>query len=864
MTSSAPPAKDWYRALRRLSTDEFNMVKQIAIPEQAKKANPAKLLKFLNHVKGHLQDSRYDLGNLHGCPPWLIALHYSLRIAVNLADPEQNFPDLRQIVLAKKKILEAGCPDHYVRDFTGQTALKRLPAPPSAAAPPSPPAVPPQTPRIAPASDHPEEPKKKSKKAASAKAASSASQVDPPATSSKSTPAAPAKAPKAAARASGSRSGGGSGVGDKPDWLIAKPQPEVVMKAPAKRKMPDTPAEEEEPKGKKGKTVKAPAPEGISNIYRFLCEHNEHAWSGRDSDVEVIEPKDVPKGPVAGSSKAVPAAKSTKGGAKAPIPISASMAVRDVSEAMLIQSILRSEDIIPVATTISFLFLLLRSNRLTVFLHSGIAHSQVLANRSHPRRNRNPDETGFQQPSKTTLHQFLNMLPATVKEDLPFDEETNRYVITADWFRQMLDLSRPQEGPRCTNCLSFGGTCVIEGTPAMCRACRNKKTTNSCSLLMSGEVLGALGPEVLRYADMSNAGWKEKMENAMALGRIAAEANSTAVRTSNEYHYGLLQLLLVILKTRRGLDYGEFMDRFAGDSPTEVIHLMDVTLKLAMAQSLTAESEVHRGWVWHYVSLEDLEADLPDPFRTPWDFYQAVDDRKLTEHYGFFLIPADKDSDEKAQCVEVKAPDCLEMIIDEQKMPAGVSDVKLRNRLAVELQRFKGRPVPDDTPDGLPHPFTILRDTPGFLGKLKKLGKVTDIPNVPAPKPAPKRKGAGGKGKKAPTSKPTVESDYEPPAEVPVKKAQAPAPASEEEEEEDSDESTDPEDRFPPAPVMSAKRAGKQKAVEPVNSADEEEADEDAAGEDEVPESGIIDLEEDDMAPVDWTVPPPSFDDMMT
>ncbi|KAK6971469.1 hypothetical protein R3P38DRAFT_2813779 [Favolaschia claudopus] len=856
MTSSAPPAKDWFYSLRRLSRDDFETIKQLAIPAVAKDTRSEQLLAFLNKIKPTLQDSRADLGNLRGCPPWLIAFHYSLRIAVNLADPEQNYPDLRQIVLSKKRILDSGCPESYVRDFTETTALKPLPPRGGAAAAPSLPVAPPQTPHLAPASDHPEERKKKSKKTAATKAASSASQTEPPpAVSSKSTPAAPSKASKAAARAGGSRSGGGSGAGDKPDWLIAKLQPEVLIKkAPSggsKRKEPDTPAEEEDPKAKKVKPVKAPAPEGISNIYEFLC---------RDSDVEVIE---TPKGPVAGSSKVVPAAKPVKGGGKAPVPISASMAVRDVSEAMLIQSILRSEDIIPVATTISFSFPSFRPVWLTIFLHSGIAHSQVLANRSHPRRNRHPDETGFAQPSKTTLHQFLGMLPATVKEDLPFDEATNRYVITADWFRQMLDLSRPQEGPRCTNCLSFGGTCVIEGTPAMCRACRNKKTTNSCSFLMSGEVLGALGPEVLRYADMSNAGWKDKMENAMALGRIAVEANATAVRTSNEYHYGLLQLLLVILKTRRALDYGEFMDRFSGENPVEVIRLMDVTLKLAMAQSLTADSVVHRGWVWHYVSLEDLNAPLPDPFRTPWDFYKAVDDRKLNEHYGFFLIPADEDSNEKAQWVEVKASDCLEMLIDKQKMPSGVSDVQLRNRLAVEIQRFKGRRVPEDTADGLPHPFSVLRDTPGFLGKLKKLGTVTEIPNVPAPKPAPKRKGGGGgKGKKAPTSKPTVESEgeYEPPAETPV--AKTPAAASDvEEEEEDSDESTDPEDRFPPAPIMSAKRAGKQKAVEPVDSAGEEEADEDAAGEDDAPASGLIDLEDDDMAPGIWGMPPPSFEE---
>ncbi|KAK7036337.1 hypothetical protein R3P38DRAFT_2771813 [Favolaschia claudopus] len=607
------------------------------------------------------------------------------------------------------------------------------------------------------------------------------------------------------------QSGGGPRYGPVPKEV---PQVVIIKPAPAsgsKRKEPDTPAEDEEPKGKKTKPAKAPASEGIFNIYQFLCEHNERARSGHDSDIEVIETKDAPKAPVAGPSrKAVPAPKIIKAGAKAPLPVSASVAVKDVSEAMLIQSILRSEDIVPVKTKI---------------------------------------KVGFLQPNKGVLHQFLSMLPATVREDLPFDEETNRYIISDDWIRQMLKLSRPQVGPRCTNCLSFGSSCVIEGTPAMCRGCRQKKTTNSCSLLMSGEVLGALGPEVLRYADMSNAGWKEKMENAMALGRVAADANTAAIRANSEYQYGLLQLLLVILKTRRSLTYEEFLDRFEGEDEAECDFLLEVTLKLAMAQSLTADSDLHRGWVWHAVSYDDLRSPLPAPFQSAWDFYKAVDNRELNDHYGFFLIPALADKEGKAQWVEVKADDCLEVLLDDKKLPAGVSDVKLRNRLASELQQFEGLAVPEKTADGRPHPFKVLRDTPGFLGKLKKLGKVTDIPDVAEPKPAPAKK-KSRKSKKAPTSKPTVESDgeYEPPVEAPAPKT--PTAASEaEEEDEDSEESTDPEDRFPPAPAMSAKRAGKQRAATPVDSAGEEEADADAAGE-----------VDDDMAPSTWGMPPPPFD----
>ncbi|KAK7061172.1 hypothetical protein R3P38DRAFT_3166143, partial [Favolaschia claudopus] len=630
MTSAAAPApaKDWYAPLRRLSSDEFRDLKQIAIAAVAKQQDSDNVLRFLNNVRAVVTKSRNHLGDLRGCPPWLIALHYSLRTAVNLADPGQDYPKLRDMLLTKSEILGYGCPDSYLRDFTDVNASKQLPAEPSLA----PPAAPPQTPKVTPVSDHPAG--SKSRKPVPAKVTSSSSLQGPaqpgPSASTKST-----------------KSGGGPRYGAVPKEV---PQVVIITPAPAsgsKRKAPDTPAEDEEPKGKKGKPAKAPASEGIFNIYQFLCEHNERARSGHDSDIEVIETKDAPKAPVAGPSrKAVPAPKAVKASAKAPLPVSASVAVKDVSEAMLIQSILRSEDIIPVTTKISPLFFLK--------LISGIAHSQTLNARSHPRRNRLPEEVGFLQPNKGVLHQFLSMLPATVREDLPFDEETNRFIISDIWIRQMLNLARPQVGPRCTNCLSFGSSCVIEGTPAMCRGCRQKKTTNSCSLLMSGEVLGALGPEVLRYADMSNAGWKEKMENAMALGRVAADANAAAVRANSEYQYGLLQLLLVILKTRRSLTYEEFLDRFAGDDEAECDFLLEVTLKLAMAQSLTAESDLHRGWVWHAVSYDDLRSPLPTPFKSAWEFYKAVDNRDLNDHYGFFLIPALADKEGKAQWVEVK------------------------------------------------------------------------------------------------------------------------------------------------------------------------------------------------------------------
>ncbi|KAK6980880.1 hypothetical protein R3P38DRAFT_3234922 [Favolaschia claudopus] len=239
MTSAAAPApaKDWYRALRRLSSEEFRDLKQIAIPAVAKQQDSANLFRFLNNIRAIMTDSRARLGDLRGCPPWLIALHYSLRTAVNLADPGQDYPQLREMLLTKSEILHFGCPDTYLRDFTDINASKQLPAEPSVAPPVT---APPQTPKVTPVSDHP--------------------------AGSKSRKAGPAKSTK---------SGGGPRYGPVPKEV---PQVIIIKPAPAsgsKRKEPDTPAEDEEPKGKKGKYTRRTL---ISNG-RWWNQIEEREWS---------------------------------------------------------------------------------------------------------------------------------------------------------------------------------------------------------------------------------------------------------------------------------------------------------------------------------------------------------------------------------------------------------------------------------------------------------------------------------------------------------------------------------------------------------------------------------------------------------
>ncbi|KAK6975042.1 hypothetical protein R3P38DRAFT_2810987 [Favolaschia claudopus] len=232
MTSAAAPApaKDWYRALRRLSSDEFRDLKQIAIPAVAKQQDSANLFRFLNNIRAIMTDSRARLGDLRGCPPWLIALHYSLRTAVNLADPGQDYPQLREMLLTKSEILHFGCP--FLGNLSARrdvNASKQLPAEPSAAPPVT---APPQTPKVTPVSDHP--------------------------AGSKSRKPVPAKGPAQpgpSASTKSTKSGGGPRYGAIPKEV---PQVVIIKPAPAsgsKRKEPDTPAENEEPKGKKGKAA---------------------------------------------------------------------------------------------------------------------------------------------------------------------------------------------------------------------------------------------------------------------------------------------------------------------------------------------------------------------------------------------------------------------------------------------------------------------------------------------------------------------------------------------------------------------------------------------------------------------------------
>ncbi|KAK6984248.1 hypothetical protein R3P38DRAFT_2806875 [Favolaschia claudopus] len=249
MTSAAAPApaKDWYRALRRLSSEEFRDLKQIAIPAVAKQQDSANLFRFLNNIRAIMTDSRARLGDLRGCPPWLIALHYSLRTAVNLADPGQDYPQLREMLLTKSEILHFGCPDTYLRDFTDINASKQLPAEPSVAPPVT---APPQTPKVTPVSDHPAG--SKSRKAGPAKVTSSSSLQGP-------------AQPGSPASTKSTKSGGGPRYGPVPKEV---PQVIIIKPAPAsgsKRKEPDTPAEDEEPKGKKGKKALSALPK------RVLC-----------------------------------------------------------------------------------------------------------------------------------------------------------------------------------------------------------------------------------------------------------------------------------------------------------------------------------------------------------------------------------------------------------------------------------------------------------------------------------------------------------------------------------------------------------------------------------------------------------------
>lgn len=114
---------------------------------------------------------------------------------------------------------------------------------------------------------------------------------------------------------------------------------------------------------------------------------------------------------------------------------------------------------------------------------------------------------------------------------------------------------------------------------------------------------------------------------------LAALSQSFAL-AQREQHYQLLRLLVSILIARREQDKASFLERF--DSKYD----MERTLRICMAQSLTARSVVTRDTTWLWYLDEWLDAAIPD-YESAYDFYQAYDLGYSTVPAGYYLEKSD-------------------------------------------------------------------------------------------------------------------------------------------------------------------------------------------------------------------------------
>ena len=107
-----------------------------------------------------------------------------------------------------------------------------------------------------------------------------------------------------------------------------------------------------------------------------------------------------------------------------------------------------------------------------------------------------------------------------------------------------------------------------------------------------------------------------------------------------ESRYQILRLLHGLVAARDAVQvYDQFLDRFAGKTADEQEANMNLFLKLAMIQGITADSTVRRGWNWNDFRFEDLNAEVPI-YKTAWDFYEALSRADAQRPpLGFYLVP---------------------------------------------------------------------------------------------------------------------------------------------------------------------------------------------------------------------------------
>ncbi|KAJ6458598.1 hypothetical protein C8R47DRAFT_1081646 [Mycena vitilis] len=329
------------------------------------------------------------------------------------------------------------------------------------------------------------------------------------------------------------------------------------------------------------------------------------------------------------------------------------------------------------------------------------------------------------RPTQALFSELLALLPAKERQDLPRSDDGKYYKISYDLIREVMRVTDPmfcpatnpfhEFGPRCNVCQMSGNVCRVRGYPAMCDTCLRGHGSKICNLAQPDEINNDVWGSLMAYTDLSCESWKQTRETLGQSFKALESLESTRNNLIGEYQFNLLKYLVSILRARRELTTGEFWERFDNETSGETL------LRLAMAQQLTAETEVTRAYVWQYCEFEYLHLDLP-LFKSAYDFYRTVDEaRGELDPPGYYLVPASDRDGLEPRWVSVSASEFDTVAKDEGKVPAGIRSGDIRRRLrfekAFEDGQGKARSVPRDTHGtAFPH-GTGLRPT-GFLEKL--------------------------------------------------------------------------------------------------------------------------------------------------
>lgn len=136
--------------------------------------------------------------------------------------------------------------------------------------------------------------------------------------------------------------------------------------------------------------------------------------------------------------------------------------------------------------------------------------------------------------------------------------------------------------------------------------------------------------------------WKFEIEGLNNSQTILETMSLAMSQQQIEHNYRCLNLLQLILLTRRTLPEDQFLARFADR------HDMEHILLLALIQGLTCNTQITRLYVWHYYDSSALDTPIPG-YGSAYAFYDALD-RAGASVPGFFLLPP-LDSEGQAEWV---------------------------------------------------------------------------------------------------------------------------------------------------------------------------------------------------------------------